>query len=512
MAGQYRKWMVLAGAIWIQALTGTNLDFPAYSSLMKAALGISQAQLSHLAVASDLSKIFGWSFGIARSRLPLRVVLFIASFMDLFGYGLQWLVVLEAISLPYLVIYACRAICIELNFISWFYTVCFVLCNRNFPSHRPLALSLTLSFNGVSAALYALAAPAVDPLSDALYLLLNATIPLAASAAALLQLLHQPPQDTFPPAAAHRLDSLIFLLLNFTAVATGIYLLLPGSANPPIAPLLFAGAVFVLLPATIPSSVYVGLFDKVYAGVDGDDVDLRKELLAGESRGGLCERVEEGDRVMELGKEPGAWEVMRRLEFWVYYVAYLCGGTIGSAYSNNLGQIAQSLGHGSETSTHVTIYSSFSFFGRLLSAAPDFMRGKVSFARTGWLAVALVPTPVAFFLLATTGGATTALHASSTAMIGLSSGFIFAAAVSVTSELFGPTNVGVNHNILVTNIPIGSFVYGQLAALTYDSHAGRTAIGSSNAAEPLGCTGRDCYVLTFAFCSFFLFFQTRSAY
>ncbi|KAE8677499.1 hypothetical protein F3Y22_tig00111506pilonHSYRG00113 [Hibiscus syriacus] len=36
--------------------------------------------------------------------------------------------------------------------ICWFNTVCFVLCIKNFPANRALALSLTVSYNGVSAA------------------------------------------------------------------------------------------------------------------------------------------------------------------------------------------------------------------------------------------------------------------------------------------------------------------------------------------------------------------------
>lgn len=142
---------------------------------------------------------------------------------------------------------------------------------------------------------------------------------------------------------------------------------------------------------------------------------------------------------------------------------------------------------------------------------------KLYFARTGWLAIALLPTPIAFFMLASTGSYK-ALEAG-TAMIGLSSGFIFAAAVSITSELFGPNSVGVNHNILITNIPIGSLLYGFLAAFVYDSSAGSSTNGM---AEPVVCMGRKCYFTTFIWwgcisllgfaSSLLLFLRTRHAY
>lgn len=145
-------------------------------------------------------------------------------------------------------------------------------------------------------------------------------------------------------------------------------------------------------------------------------------------------------------------------------------------------------------------------------------RRKFYFARTGWLTIALVPTPFAFFLLAALGNAA-ALQAG-TALIGLSSGFIFAAAVSITSELFGPNSVSVNHNILISNIPIGSLVYGLLAAIVYDAN------GSSGLRDVITdsvvCMGRQCYSSTFVWwgcisvlglaSSLMLFLRTRHAY
>ncbi|KAK9276218.1 hypothetical protein L1049_005749 [Liquidambar formosana] len=556
MVGQSRKWMILVATIWIQAFTGTNFDFSAYSSDLKSLLGISQVQLNYLAVASDLGKAFGWSSGLALMYFPLSVVMFMAAAMGLLGYGLQWLVIRNIIFLPYFLVFL---LCLLAGCsICWFNTVCFVLCIRNFPANRPLAISLTVSFNGVSAALYTLAANSINPSSDALYLLLNAVVPLLTSMAALFPILRQPSLDPLPPDAIRR-DSLIFLLLNFLAVLTGLYLLLLSSVTSDSSTdrLLFSGAIFLLiLPLCIPGVVYARywfhrtinssfrLEGSGFILVDDDDLELHKELISretsmigdalivngngsthgiprcnssGESRG-CCETIMEKDQLAMLGEEHPAWMLVRRLDFWLYYVAYFCGGTIGLVYSNNLGQIAQSLGHSSNTTALITLYSSFSFFGRLLSAAPDFIRAKVYFARTWWLAMALVPTPIAFFLLAASDSWIT-LHAG-TALIGLSSGFIFAAAVSITSELFGPNSVGVNHNILISNIPIGSLVYGLLAAIVYDGNVGSTmGIIMSDSAV---CMGRKCYFLTFVWwgcisllglaSSLLLFLRTRPAY
>ncbi|KAL6530823.1 hypothetical protein OROGR_014683 [Orobanche gracilis] len=534
MEWQSHKWMILVATIWIQAFTGTNFDFSAYSTEMKAVLEISQVQLNYLATASDLGKAVGWSSGLALMWLPLWAVLFAAAVMGLVGYGAQWLVLTNVVALPYFVVFL---LCLLAGIsICWFNTVCFVLCIKNFPSTVPLSLSLTVSFNGVSAALYNLAATSLNPHSSTVYLLLNALIPFFTSTVALIPILRQLPDEPQPSDLIKR-DQLTFLKLNLLAIATGLYLLLLHPSCPSTACLLFSGAVLLLmLPLAVPGVIYArDWFERTvcyssfrlngsgFILVHADDLEVHKELL------GRADRVADGvtdsndlvgkDRPLVLGQEHNAGMLAQRLDFWLYYGAYFCGGTIGLAYSNNIGQITQSLGHSLMNSKLITIYSSFSFFGRLLSAAPDFLRMKFYFARTGWIAIALLPTPIAFVFLSSFGGDSWAVQ-TGTALIGLSSGFIFAAAVTLTSELFGPESVGVNHNILITNIPIGSLVYGFLAATVYDTNAS-SRVGLIMT-DSFVCMGRECYFMTFVWwgCisllglgfSVLLFLRTRPAY
>ncbi|KAL7238312.1 hypothetical protein ACSBR2_004423 [Camellia fascicularis] len=549
MVGQSRKWMILVASTWIQAFTGTNFDFSSYSSDLKSVLGISQLQLNYLSVASDMGKAFGWCSGVSLLYFPLWVVMFIAAFIGLIGYGLQWLVIQRLITLPYFLVFV---LCLLAGCsICWFNTVCYVLCIKNFSANRPLALALSISFNGVSAALYNLIANAINSSEDTLYLLLNALVPLITSVAALPPLLRQPPIQSLPADAVSR-DSLIFIYLNILAVFTGLYLLLLNSlsSNAITARILLAGAVFLLvIPLGTPGIIYARDWARrtIHSSfrfegsrfnlVDVDDLELHKELIGSgissaddttlngnnalglREKRGCCVDLIEKDQLTVLGEEHPAKWVVRRRDFWLYYLAYFCGGTIGLVYSNNLGQISQSLGYSSQTSSIVTLYSACSFFGRLLSAAPDFLRDKVYFARTGWFMLALVPTPIAFLLLSLSGSRTALVAA--TAMIGLSSGFVFAAAVSITSELFGPNSAGVNHNILITNIPLGSILYGLVAALVYDAN-----IDSSNQVVLMGesmvCMGRECYFDTFVLwgcmsllglaSSFLLFLRTKHAY
>ncbi|XP_021661760.2 protein NUCLEAR FUSION DEFECTIVE 4 isoform X2 [Hevea brasiliensis] len=401
MEGQSRKWMILVATTWIQAFTGTNFDFSSYSSTYKSVLGISQVQLNYLAVASDMGKAFGWCSGLSLMHFPLWVVLLMAAFMGLVGYGLQWLVISKIITLPYVLVFL---LCLTAGCsICWFNTVCYVLCIKNFATDRALALSLTISFNGVSAAIYTLIANAINPQNDNLYLLLNAVVPLLVSVLALLPILRQPPLYQLSPDAA-RHDSSIFLVLNFLAIFTGLYLLLLNSLSSvaSTACFLLGGAILLLvLPLCLPGIVCArnwarhtihAIFHSQRSSsnlVDTDDLDLVKELIGSENGNGsngnsygvmendscfsCLGRILEKDRLTMLGEEHSAPVLVRRWDFWIYYIAYFCGGTIGLVYSNNLGQIAQSLGYYSELNSLITLYSTCSFFGRLLSAAPDFL-------------------------------------------------------------------------------------------------------------------------------------------
>lgn len=187
---------------------------------------------------------------------------------------------------------------------------------------------------------------------------------------------------------------------------TGFYLLFVHSNDISTARVIFGGAILLLvLPLGIPGIIYARDWfqRKVFSSftlqgsgfllVDDDDLEFHREFISrensqinvtsygdvtlrfiGSSGEGCCGKMIGEDQLFMLGEEHKAGKLVKRVDFWLYYLAYFCGGTIGLVYSNNLGQIAQSLGHSSMTSTLITLYSSFSFFGRLLSAAPDFIR------------------------------------------------------------------------------------------------------------------------------------------
>jgi hypothetical protein len=97
----WRRWAMLVATVWIQAVTGTNFDFSAYSSALKSSLGVSQEALNYLATASDLGKALGWSSGLALLHMPLHAVLMVSAAMGLAAYAVQYYCLVAAVAVPY---------------------------------------------------------------------------------------------------------------------------------------------------------------------------------------------------------------------------------------------------------------------------------------------------------------------------------------------------------------------------------------------------------------------------
>jgi len=77
-------------------------------------------------------------------------------------------------------------------------------------------------------------------------------------------------------------------------------------------------------------------------------------------------------------------------------------------------------------------------------------------------------------------------------IVGLCYGVRLAITVPTASELFGLKYYGLIYNILILNLPLGSFLFsGLLAGLLYDAEATTTPSGGNM------CYGPHCYRLCF---------------
>jgi len=102
-------------------------------------------------------------------------------------------------------------------------------------------------------------------------------------------------------------------------------------------------------------------------------------------------------------------------------------------------------------------------------------------------------------------------------LVGICYGVRLAITVPTASELFGLKYYGLIYNILILNLPLGSFLFsGLLAGILYDMEATTTEGGGNT------CVGGHCYRLVFVvmtgacvvgfFLDILLSFRTKTVY
>ncbi|GAB4824286.1 hypothetical protein Ancab_007173 [Ancistrocladus abbreviatus] len=493
------QWLSLVGAIWLQSINGTNSNFPAYSSQLKQLLSLSQLQLNNLAFASDAGKLLGLFSGIAALYLPLWLVLLIGSSLGLIGYGLQYLFLVHKISsLSYWHVFFLTVV--AGNSICWINTVCYVVTIRNFPLQRQAAVGLTTAYVGLSPMIYTAVVNTLASLSIGkakVYLLLNSILPLVVGGITTSFL-------SSVDVAKAKDGEAGFVIVSVVAIATGIYAIVSnlGSISYKLSPVinLVGIGICLTMPLLIPLAEYIrGILKENYSGirerrvcdlsiVDDEVADQVVVENGGREVDGIAD-VPQTDSMEDIGLKL----MLRGLNFWLYFFVYFLGATIGLVYLNNLGQIAESRGY-SNASSLVSLSSAFGFFGRLFPCFLHYVysRSKNRVPGAASIVATMAPISGACFLLL--NGTNLSLHIG-TAIIGACTGAISSISVSVTTELFGTKNFGVNHNVVVANIPIGSFIFGDLAAFFYR----KERKGNET------CMGVDCYRTTFiiwgTFCS-----------
>ncbi|BBH08035.1 Major facilitator superfamily protein [Prunus dulcis] len=143
-----------------------------------------------------------------------------------------------------------------------------------------------------------------------------------------------------------------------------------------------------------------------------------------------------------------------------------------------------------DVSIFVSLTSIWGFFGRIVSGlASEYYIGKCGTPRPLWNAAAEVLMALGFIAMAS------ALPGSfyiGSILVGMGYGVLLTITVPVASELFGLKYYGLLYNILILNLPLGSFLFsGLLAGLLYDAQATSTSGGGTT------CVGPHCYMLVF---------------
>ncbi|KAI4297749.1 hypothetical protein L6164_037620 [Bauhinia variegata] len=490
------KWLGFVTAVWIQAISGNNYTFSNYSHALKSLMHLTQVELNNLSVAKDVGKAFGLLAGLASDRLPTWAILLIGSVEGLLGYGVQWLVVSQRINpIPYWQM--CIFLCMGGNSTTWMNTAVLVTCIRNFRKNRGPVSGILKGFVGLSTAIFTDICSALFADDPGSILLMLAVIPFAVCLTGMFFLRESPPVST---ATQEKEDSKYFGIFNGVAVVTAVYLLVYGFVPNPstLVSRVFAGVLLVLLASPLGIPVHSYLSNRLKPGLDIEG-QVNQPLLKGEEN----DREVENTAVVSpaadeaatikcqpaVGEEHTIMEALSSFDFWILFASFLCGVGTGLAVMNNMGQIGLALGY-TDVSIFVSLTSIWGFFGRIISGSvSEYFIKKAGIPRPLFNAASQILMAVGYILMAM------ALPGSlyiGSIVVGICYGVRLAITVPTASELFGLKYYGLIYNILILNLPFGSFLFsGLLAGILYDMEATATAGGGNT------CVGAHCYRLVF---------------
>ncbi|XP_019165439.1 PREDICTED: protein NUCLEAR FUSION DEFECTIVE 4-like [Ipomoea nil] len=482
------KWMGFVTAVWVQAISGNNYTFSNYSDALKNLMALTQLQLNNLSVAKDVGKAFGLLAGLASDRLPTPVILLIGSVEGFIGYGVQWLVVSRRVQpLPYWAM--CIFLCMGGNSTTWMNTAVLVTCIRNFRRSRGPVSGILKGYVGLSTAIFTDLCSALFANDPAKFLLMLAVIPFVVCLVAIVFLREVLPASTPTVEIA---EAKYFWVINVVAVVIAVYLLafdLTGRHGRVFSQV-FAAILLILLASPLSIPVYLMIVNRIPANpTTSSDFESNptEPLLTQET-------MEENDTAVEkkppvIGEDHDIFEAMASADFWILFISFLCGVGTGLTVMNNMGQVGLALGY-ADVSIFVSLTSIWGFFGRILSGSlSEYFIKRGGIPRPVWNAASQILMAVGYFLMAMAMPGS--LYVGSIA-VGFCYGIRLAVTVPTASELFGLKHYGLIYNILILNLPLGSFLFsGLLAGFLYDSQAMKTAGGGNT------CIGAHCYRLVF---------------
>ncbi|PKI52884.1 hypothetical protein CRG98_026715 [Punica granatum] len=497
------KWLGFVTAVWVQAISGNNNSFSNYSDALKSIMNLTQLELNILSVTKDVGKAFGLLAGLASDRLPTWMILLIGSVEGLVGYGAQWLIVSEKITVSYWQM--CIFVCMGGNSTTWMNTAVLVTCIRNFQKDRGPVSGILKGFVGLSTAIFTNVCSALFSDSATSFLLMLSLVPLGVCLAAMVFLREVPPADN---QLEEKEEARYFMVTNGIAIVVALYLLAYdfSGSHGQVFSLVFVGILLSLLasPLLIPLYAFFKTFKTGCIIESNDDEGIDEQLLSQETAfetqqtaqqtlTGATSEAEteliEAKRKPVIGEDHTILEAVKTSDFWILFASFLFGGGPGLAVNNNIGQIGLALGY-DDVSVFVSLFSIGGFFGRIISGSgSEYLIKKMGSPRPLWTAASQIIMSLGLIVMAL------ALPGSlyiGSIVVGLCYGIRLSVTVPTASELFGLKHYGLVYNVLILNLPLGSFLFsGLLAGLIYDMEATTTTGGGDT------CSGAHCYRLVF---------------
>ena len=206
-------------------------------------------------------------------------------------------------------------------------------------------------------------------------------------------------------------------------------------------------------------------------------------------------------------------QALRTINFWLLFIAMVCGMGSGVAVVNNFSQIGKSLNYTAvEVNNLVTLWSICNFVGRIgVGYLSDYLLHTRGWTRPLLMAISIAAMTTSHIVFAS--NLPGILYIVSI-LVSLCYGSLWSLMPTITSEIFGVRHLGTIFNAIGLACPVGSYIFSvRVIGYIYDTHA---------AGEDHSCFGTHCFLLSFLIMAFLallgclaaiaLFFRTRQFY
>ncbi|KAJ9567164.1 hypothetical protein OSB04_003130 [Centaurea solstitialis] len=503
------KWIATVASIWIQCSCGASYAFGIYSAVLKSSQGYDQSTLDTVSVFKDIGANIGtlsgllyhavmvsrggsrrrswWWFGFG-SGLP---VVYLAGAVQCFlGYFFMWLSVAGVIDRPPVAV-MCVFMFMGAHAQTFFNTGNVVVAVENFPDYSGTTVGIMKGFLGLSGAILIQIYQMLFNGNPTTFLLMIAVFPTLVSLL-LMSLVHINPSDTTND---HRhLNS-----FSSIAVATAAYIMiLLILQNLFLFPQWAHILTTTLLLIILSSPLHVALkAQKSEPPVQPTTMDPL-----------ITEPHDQGPAPLV---ELNLLQAMGTINFWLLFIAMVCGMGSGLATINNIAQIGESLDYSTiEVNTMVSLWSIWNFLGRFGGGyVSDIFLHSYGWGRPLFIALTQAAMVVGHLIIGSGGS----LYVGSV-IVGICYGSQWSLMPTITSEIFGVKHMGTIFNTIAAANPVGSYILSvQVVGKIYDKET-RAGRGS--------CHGIHCFMVSFfvfaGVCvfgflvSFALFIRTRGFY
>ncbi|XP_021866231.2 protein NUCLEAR FUSION DEFECTIVE 4 isoform X1 [Spinacia oleracea] len=512
------RWVATAGSIWIQAIIGGTYTFSLYSPILKSSQSYDQFTLNTVSVFKDIGSNAGVLSGLLYSAVVSSgrhnrnggvpwVVHTVGAAEGFLGYFFIWLAVVGVIPRPPVPL-MCVFMFLAAHSQTFFNTWNVVTSIQNFPDYSGTVVGLMKGFLGLSGAILIQVYKAFFKGNPSTYILMLALLPSIVSLS-LMHLVRLCPNKTSED--KNNLNSMSIVSMLLAAYLMIILILEDILVFPHWARLV--GFLVLLVFLSLPLKIATEANNKEKSQSQ-QPMPLKTDpllLYHDDSTSNEPEKNLMGEENRE-SESVNLLEAMGSINFWLLFLAILCGMGSGLATINNMSQLGQSLGYNtSKINTLVSLWSIWNFVGRFGAGyISDSLLRQRGWARPLVMVIALGAMTAGHLIISS--GFFGNLYIGTT-LVGICYGALWSLMPTITSEIFGVLHMGTIYNAIAIGNPLGTYVLSVwVIGHTYDKEAG----------DNTSCLGVHCFMVSFfvlAFVSFLgflvaltLFFRTRVFY